>query len=145
MAATQNSEAAKQRKVRKANFTASELSVLTEKVEGNICILKSKFTDSVTNAKTNKIWADITAAVNAIGVAYKATQEVRDKWKNLTSAAKGEFTDFGKESRRTGGGPAPKPQSAATAKIIDMFKDTPSFSGLSGFESNPSEGKELHQ
>ena len=35
-------------------------------------VLKSKFTDSadsVTNARKNKIWADITAAVNAVGVA----------------------------------------------------------------------------
>ena len=142
MAANKSSEAAKQRKARKANFTSSELAVLTEEVEQNISILKSKFTDNVTNAKKNNIWAEITAAVNAVGVAKRTAQEVRDKWKNVTSAAKKEFSDFGKETRRTGGGPAPKPPSAATAKIIAMFKDTPSFSGLSGFETNPAAGRE---
>ena len=141
MAATQNSEAAKQRKSRKANFSASELAVLTEEVEANIFVLKSKFTDSVTNVRKNKIWADIAASVNAVGVAHRTTQEVRDKWKNLTSAAKREFSDFGKETRRTGGGPAPKHPSASTARIINLFKDTPSFSGLSGFESNPVAGR----
>ena len=69
MAAIQNSQAAKQRKVGKVNFSASELVVLTEEVEENMFVLKSKFTDSVTNARKNKIWADITAAVNAVGVA----------------------------------------------------------------------------
>ena len=32
-----------------------------------------------------------------------------------------------KRSARTGGGPAPKAPAAATAKIIDLFKDTLSF------------------
>ena len=71
MATNKSSEAAKQRKARKANFTSSELAVLTEEVEQNIAILKSKFTDSVTNAKKNKIWTEITAAVNAVGVARR--------------------------------------------------------------------------
>ena len=144
MAANKSSEAAKQRKARKANFTSSEIAVLTEEVEQNIAMLKSKFTDNVTNAKKNKIWAEITAAVNANGVAKRTAQEVRGKWKNLTSAAKKEFSDFGKETR-SGGGPAPKPPSAATAKIIAMFKDTPLFSGLSGFETNPAAGREHNE
>ena len=139
MAAKYKSEAAKQRKTRKANFTSSELSILTEEVEANISTLRSKFTDSVTNSRKNKIWCEITAAVNSVGVASRTVQEVRDKWKNLTSTAKREFCDYGKEARRTGGGPPPKPPSSATAKVIDILKDTASFTGLSGFESNPSE------
>ena len=63
MAANQNSEAAKERNARKANFTSSELAVLTEQVEENVHVLKSKVTGSVTNVKKNEIWAEITAAV----------------------------------------------------------------------------------
>ena len=70
-------------------------------------------------------------------MAYRTAQEVRDKWKNLTSTAKKEFSDFGKEQRKTGRGPAPKKPSNATAKVIEIFKETPSFTGLSGFETNP--------
>ena len=55
MAANQNSEAAKKRKARKANVTSSELAMLTEQVDENVHVLKSKFTDSVTNAKKNEI------------------------------------------------------------------------------------------
>lgn len=40
-----------------------------------------------------------------------------------------------KEQKKTGGGEAPKMPSAATAKMIDLFKETPSFTGLEGFES----------
>ena len=39
------------KKVRKANFSPAEISVLTEKFEENMDILQSKFTNSITNAK----------------------------------------------------------------------------------------------
>ena len=55
MAANQNSEAAKEGKARKANVTSSELAVLTEQVEENVHILKSKSTDRVASAKKNEI------------------------------------------------------------------------------------------
>ncbi|XP_015770181.1 PREDICTED: uncharacterized protein LOC107348646 [Acropora digitifera] len=80
------------KKSRKPYFTASEISVLTEKYEENMEILQSKFTNSVTNAKKNLVWEDIASAVNAVGVALRTTQEIKDKWKNLQSTAKKEFT-----------------------------------------------------
>ena len=58
----------KSRKPRKHNFSASEVSVLTEKVEENLQILQSKLTNSVTNQKKKNVWTEITAAVNAVGV-----------------------------------------------------------------------------
>ena len=39
------------RKARKQNFSASEIAVLTEKVEENLSVIQSKFTNSVTNQK----------------------------------------------------------------------------------------------
>ena len=38
-------------KARKPNFSTSEIAVLTEKVEENLSLIQSKFTDSVTNQK----------------------------------------------------------------------------------------------
>ena len=112
----------KQKRPRKTNWSDSEITVLTEKVEENLDLIRSKFSNNVTNAKKNTAWLEITEAVNAVGVAYRTAQEVRDKWKNLTSTAKKEFSDFGKEQRKTGGGPAPKKPSNATAKIIEILK-----------------------
>ena len=129
------------KKARKANFSPSEISVLTDLVEENISTIQSKFTDSVTNRKKNEIWSDITNAVNALGIENRSVKEVKDKWKNLTSQAKKEFSGYGREKQRTGGGPPPKAPTPATAKIIDLFKETPSFTGLAGFESNPGKSR----
>ena len=123
------------KKARKSNFSASEIAVLTEKYEENMEILQSKFTNSITNAKKNKVWEEIAAAVNAVGVTLRTTQEVKDKWKNLQSTAKKEFSGFKKEQKKTGGGPAPSNPNEATLKIIEMFSETPSFTGLQGFET----------
>ena len=123
------------KKARKSNFSATEIAVLTEKYEENIEILQSKFTNNVTNAKKNKVWEEIAAAVNAVGVTLRTTQEVKDKWKNLQCTAKKEFSGFKKEQKKTGGGPAPSNPSEATLKIIEMFSETPSFTGLQGFET----------
>lgn len=41
---------------------------MKEKVEENLAILQSKFTNSVTNLKKKQVWSQITAAVNAVGV-----------------------------------------------------------------------------
>ena len=111
--------------------------MLTETVEENVDLVRSKFYYNVTNANNNAAWLEITEAVTAVGVAYRTVQEVRDKWKSLASTAKKEFSDFGKEQRKTGGGPAPKKPSNATAKIVEIFKETPLFTGLLGFETNP--------
>ena len=81
------------------------------------------------------MWKKIAEAVNAVGVAMRTTAEVREKWRNLHSQAKKEFSKLAKEQKKTGGGPAPKMPSAFTAKVIDIFKETPSFIGLEGFES----------
>ena len=112
----------KSRKPRKHNFSASEVSVLTEKVAQNLQILQSKLTNSVINQKKKNVWTEITAAVNAVGAEKRTVAVVREKWKNLRSSAKKEFTNYRKESKRTGGGPAPKQISAATSKVISCSR-----------------------
>ena len=126
---------ANSRKARKQNFSPSEIAVLTEKVEENLSVIQSKFTNSVTNQIKNETWKKIADAVNAVGVTMRTTAEFCEKWRNLHSQAKKEFSVLAKEQKKTGGGPAPKMPSAFTAKVIDIFKETPSFTGLEGFES----------
>ena len=55
--------------------------MLTEKVEENLDLIRSKFSNNVTNVKKNAAWLEITEAINAVGVSYVTVQEVRDKWK----------------------------------------------------------------
>ena len=134
----------KPRKARKHNFTVSEITILTERVEENLAVLQSKFTNSVTNQKKNEIWKEITSAVNASSVESRTVLEVREKWKSLHSSAKREFSGYRKEVQKTGGGPGPKLPSVATVKIIEMFKEAPSFTGLEGFETAGTSRQHTH-
>ena len=83
--ATVNEE--KVKKSRKQNFFASEIALLTEKME-SMSILQSKFTNTITNQRKNEVWKAIAAVINAVGVESRSVQEVKDKWKYLQSAAK---------------------------------------------------------
>ena len=117
---------------RKPNFSMNEMSVITDSVRKNLDIIQSKLTNNITNKKKNQIWEEITKDVNAVGKANRTVQEVKDKWKNLHSTAKKEFSTFRKESKKTGGGPPPKQPSQSSEQIIEIFEDTPAFSGDGG-------------
>ncbi|XP_067044411.1 t-SNARE domain-containing protein 1-like [Acropora muricata] len=120
---------------RKPNFSMNEIAVITENVKNHLAVIQSKLTNNITNRKKNEVWQEITDAVNAVGTAGRTVVEVKDKWKNLHSTAKKEFATFKRETKKTGGGPAPKPPSASSGKIIEVFEDTPAFIGLNGFET----------
>ena len=49
-----------------------------------------------------------------------------------------------KEQKKTGGGPAPPNPSEATLKIIEIFSETPSFTGLQGFETGRFAGGNIY-
>ena len=57
----------KQKRPRKTNWSDSEITVLTEKVEEYLDLIRSKFSNNVTNAKKNAAWLEITEAINAVG------------------------------------------------------------------------------
>ena len=120
---------------RKPNFSVNNVSVITENVKNHLAVIQSKLTNNITNRKKNEVWQQITDAVNAVGTAGRTVAEVKDKWKNLHSTVKKEFLTFQRETKKTGGGPAPKPPSTSSEKIIEVFEGTPTFSGLNGFET----------
>lgn len=122
-------------RTRGKNFDTTEIQLLTDLVEKNIETINSKFSNTLTNDKKKKVWENITEQVNAMGIASRTVKEVKTKWFNMHQAAKKEYCDNKLYRRQTGGGPCPKPMSQATEKIVDLFKDTPSFDGLSGFET----------
>ena len=103
-------------------------------------MIQSKLTNNITNKQKSQVWDEITKEVNAVGRANRSVQEIKDKWKNLHSTAKKEFSNHKKEYKKTGGGPPPKPPSQSSEQIIEIFEDTPAFSGLGGFETGGGEG-----
>ena len=105
-------------------------------MEANKGILQSKFTDSVTNKTKTETWKAITEKVNAVGVASRTIYEVKQKWKGLFSTAKKEFSQQKKAQKKTGGGPAPGEPSETSKMIVEVYDNTPGFSGITGgFES----------
>ena len=117
---------------RKANFTAAESAVILEEAEKHLNIIKSKFSNVITNRKKNEVWESIRQKVNALGVCVRTVQEVKDKWRGMVSSAKKEHSKIGKEKKMTGGGRKPGSPNPSTQKIIDLFGEDPSFSGISG-------------
>ncbi|XP_068704299.1 uncharacterized protein [Montipora foliosa] len=100
--------------------------------------IQSKLTNNVTSKKKQEIWEEITRAVNAVGTANRKVSEVKDKWKNLHSTAKKEFSEFKRETKKTGGAQPPKlPSVSSLEKELKCLKteDRPGFSSLNGFET----------
>ena len=95
----------KNERKRKLNISTSEINKITELVEENLQVIHSKFTNSITNKTKNEIWAKIAGQVNAIRVAHRSVQEIKDKWKNLQTTAKKEFARQRRSYGQTGGGP----------------------------------------
>ena len=115
---------------RKKNFSVNEITVVTESVRQNIEIIQSKLTNSIAKE-------EITRDVNTVGQEIHTIQEVKDKWKNLHSISKNEFSSFKRDSKKTGGG---LPPSQSSEQIIEIFENTPAFSGLRGYETYNYEG-----
>ena len=129
-------------KKRKQNFCASECSLIVELVEKDLEVLRGKHSNILTNARKQKLWKEITLKVNSLGYAVRTPTEVREKWRNLSQYAKKTNSGLVKSRSKTGGGPADKPLDATTVKIINLLRDEPSFSGISGgFETGMIVGK----
>ena len=126
-----------EKRKRKPNFTTRELTIITENVEANKGMLQSKFTDNVTNESKNETWKAITEKVNAVGVASRTTYELLNRNGKVCSAQpRGSSVKKKKAQRKTGGGPAPGEPSDASKLIVEVYDNTPSFSGIiRGFES----------
>ncbi|XP_046348985.2 uncharacterized protein LOC124129585 isoform X1 [Haliotis rufescens] len=121
---------------RNKNFDSSEIQLIAELVEKHISILNSKLCSTVTHERKKAIWAEITSKVNALGVCQRTTKEIKTKWTNVHQTAKREFSNRQLDMRKTGGGPCIAPLSTTSEKIVDIYKECPSFTGLTGIESD---------
>ena len=131
---------------RKPNFAASEISVLTEKYEENMEILQNKFTNSITNAKKKSGLGGYCCSRKRrrSGPKDYTRNQGQTEEPLIQSAAKKEFSGFRKEQKKTGGGPTPPKPSEATLKIIEIFSETPFFTGLQGFETGKFAGGNVY-
>ncbi|XP_064653065.1 myb-related transcription factor, partner of profilin-like [Lineus longissimus] len=85
-------------------WSQEEKEVLVEGVEKNIRVINSKFSDTVTNVKKKKCWADITKNVSACGVCLRSADIAKKKWEDLKSRTKAKSAAINREENVTGGG-----------------------------------------
>ena len=123
--------AAKKRK-RGPNYTASELAVLEEEFSANRSLLESNLSDKVTHAQLKHCWQQIADKLNSVGHHFRSGTEIKEKWRQMVKKAKKEFSEFKKESTKTGGGRPPSNPPSTSSRIIEMYKDTAGFSGIPG-------------
>ena len=116
------------KRARKPNYTDLEISTLLEEIMMERATLFSSFNTTVTIKMKNEKWDRITSAVNACGVALRARQDLRDKWKSLKS----DVIAKDKKSVKTGGGP-PDPSLPFEEVIRQIIgQDSNLFEGVPG-------------
>ena len=105
--------------------------IILEAAVENIQVIKSKFSNNVTNKNKIQIWEDIAEHVNAIGACKRSVMEmmeIKEKWRGMVSNAKKEHNKIANDRKKKGGGRKPNSLKEETLKIIYLFGEDPSFS-----------------
>ncbi|XP_053398388.1 nuclear apoptosis-inducing factor 1-like [Mercenaria mercenaria] len=107
---TNKNKMASEKRYRSKQFSHRETEVLKEMMEIKHGELTAKHSSGgpnpQTKKKTDKIWADITEAVNAVGNCPRTVAQVKEKWRNMMKKAKADYTAERVSLGKTGGGPA---------------------------------------
>eukprot|EP00105_Crassostrea_gigas_P003661 XP_011416591.1 PREDICTED: myb-related transcription factor, partner of profilin-like [Crassostrea gigas] len=100
------------------NFSAAEISVLTDEVVSKKDILFSKQNSTVSNALKRDAWKEVALKVNAVNTTgyVRTGEEMKKKWICLSSESRKKLALNRREQRKTGGGCLP---SEATLRPID--------------------------
>jgi hypothetical protein len=120
------------KRARKPNFSAAECTLILKLAEENIGVIREKFSSTLTNKKKHAVWENICGKVNALGVAKRSLTDVKEKWRAMRNAARREMAVEKRSLGKTGGGKPPAPPKATSQRIIELFGDEPSFSGIEG-------------
>ena len=120
------------KKQRKPDFNHGEICTLLEMYKANKDILRTKFSNVLTNQKKQAKWREITAGVNikASPGVVRNVDEVKKKWSDLLQKAKKDNED----SKRppTGGGKAPR-RGIYSDIVTEIYgPNAPIFQGVPG-------------
>ncbi|KAK0141104.1 Myb-related transcription factor, partner of profilin [Merluccius polli] len=111
------------RRVKKRNFTDTEIEVLVGEVETHQNILFGTLNAGVTNKRKNATWEKVTTAVNAVGSEERSLSEIKKKWFDIKIRAKKCVTAHRHEISATGG-QATTQLSPMDTRIASIIGDT---------------------
>ena len=120
--------AARGGKKRKPNFREDEILCLIEGIANEKVVIMTKLQSSLTNKKKKEVWREITAKVNAFGVALRTEDDIKKKWKDLKSTVLNSVRD----QKKTGGGPPNRPPPYADIIMNIIGERTDMATGIDG-------------
>ena len=98
----------KPKRVRAPDYTDKEIHVIRSSFVKHNTTLSAKHSNDTTQRVKDKIYQSIRLEVNAVGVAERSLQSIKDKWQALKKSVKEKFTNSvrvqRKERGKTGGG-----------------------------------------
>ena len=68
------------KRARKPNFSPAECAIIFDEVCQNVDIIKSKFSNNITNKNKARVWENVKAKVNALGNCLRTTPEKQSKF-----------------------------------------------------------------
>ena len=101
----------KPKRARAPDYSEAEISVIRSNFSKYHKVLSAKHSNEITQKAKDKIYREIATEVNAIGVAERSIQSIKDKWQTLKKNVKDKVASGMREKRkqreRTGGGENP--------------------------------------
>lgn len=93
---------------RSIDYSEKEIRVLVDGFVKNHKVLSAKHSNLITSKRKEELYQEICEAVNAIGIAPRTVESVKDKWQTLKRNVKAKRAKFLHQAKRegalTGGG-----------------------------------------
>ncbi|XP_078542264.1 uncharacterized protein LOC144827989 [Lissotriton helveticus] len=86
--------------------------------------------------RKRRIWADIQAKVNALGVTHRVVDVLRKRWYNLRQRSKEKLAARLEQSRHIGGGSSTVPDSTPLEKLVEGTLLPESVTGVADLDSS---------
>lgn len=118
-------------------------SILIKAFEERIGVLKAVCKSAEVNKKKVLAWQEITDIVNANdGKTSRTIDQVKTRYKNIYNSTKKKLGNLKKSASKTGGGSAGAKLSTAENKVLELFSETPTFTGIAGSRESAIRGDE---
>ncbi|XP_061183052.1 myb-related transcription factor, partner of profilin-like [Saccostrea echinata] len=110
---------------RKPNFSSLEIETLIEEFQNHKEVLNSSFNNTSTNASKQRAWASVASKVSSVSGVMRTAEDVKKKWRNVSSDSKKRLSYARKEATKTGGGPSSAVELSATdVRVLETMGQT---------------------
>ncbi|KAK6169873.1 hypothetical protein SNE40_020847 [Patella caerulea] len=105
---------------RGSNWTPEEKECLVDLIELHIKDIEDKRTDGNVTKRKEAAWRKIHEQFT-VSQGSREVKRMKELWKRIKDAAKKEYQEYKKESKKTGGGPGPDDLSNLTLRILNLI------------------------